>query len=815
MRNALCSFKVEDGVTVRDFITFVTHMLRKEKESNERPCTLSAFYVHAPLNSATYLFADEEKEKSILRLLLVHVDSENHTHNGEKILMINLFNFIEKKTGELFLCYPDIWKGYNSFFFFYILPTLYEDKNLRDNFFSILKNSENAHKNIYISLLLLNSNNFPTKIKTLKYIFHAYVLKDKSKNGWTGERKKELINRRETTEKVPFEKATFTNFLVENGNSSNEAKRMSCFFFSVVGDLIRRDYISVLKERKKENNKMILTLVNKKMDKKKVKTTDDYINSLICYSVSKSIFSSHFHQLENNIFSENIIVDGKCGSRYHLSDNEMEENIDACVYINSSGGNKQSILFKRGNVYSDLKHGAVISCQVEKQYDENFLRGVFFYIKNLVEYYEELVASKKNSQNEMNKNYISCFVINCVYILFNICCLNNIFINSSYDLIKNIKKRLTCYMNTVIVIAMAEFVLFFSTDEEFVNVSNYLFIHFSKEYKNYLSAITFFDFVMKNVNILNERKFFFKKYCSIILKTYFYHYRIFKNDLIYILPHLIYENNYKDVFCFLLYAPLLISIENMVTKRRDIDMCSVLSKRTNKKFNFLKNFQGSQGEGRAKVLVQELDNIQVRREAKNERRVKEIVKNMHKYFKIYFDIILYSNNERWVCDITKVILYKLSCADILEMLNKESVKEILKSLNDIININSKILLLFKSEFINLLKNESNYSFLINRKVLEIMAQNIKHMKITYNKIVDYYITLNSFFSSENFKEVKFWISLIHAFTNIAIYCHDLSGNILETYQNFISQKNATLLLKHIVLENINIIKNISYFKNVK
>lgn len=66
----------------------------------------------------------KREQQSLLRLLLVHVDSENHRNNGEKILMINLIKIIEKKIDRLLSYYPNIWKGNNAFFFFVLMYSM-------------------------------------------------------------------------------------------------------------------------------------------------------------------------------------------------------------------------------------------------------------------------------------------------------------------------------------------------------------------------------------------------------------------------------------------------------------------------------------------------------------------------------------------------------------------------------------------------------------------------------------------------------------------------------------------------------------------
>ncbi|CXI42681.1 conserved Plasmodium protein, unknown function [Plasmodium berghei] len=701
--------------------------------------------------------------------------------------MINLIKLIDNKTNKLFACYPDIWKGYNSFMFFYILPLHYEEKNLTNTFLSILKNSENPHKNIYISLLLLNSNNFTTKIQTLKYIFYHYI----------------LINKNGAKNKIPDHvKDNFTIFLVEN-NSINVEKHMSIFFFSMVSDLIKQDYITLIKERNKKNNEITLMHVKNKMDTEQ----NDYISTLIHYSLCKNIFHTYFNDLENNIINEDIKLNEKNINKNNILDIGKSEDDDGHK-------NKQIDILKNENIYYGMEKGKILIYEIKDHYNENFLKGIFFYIKYMVEHFEDDILApsptkkKKNIPNSINKSYISCFLINCISILINICCFNKIFINDSYNLIINIKKKLLKYMNTSIVISMLQFVLLFSTEDQFFKASNYLYILLSKEYKNYLIAIAFFDFIMKNINILKSKTFFFDKYAFIILRTYFHHYRIFKNDLIYILPHLIHDNNYKDVFFFLLYTPLLINTKNMENASNVMSI-----KHENKKDTLYNHFKRKE-EGFEKTAIQELDHINIYKGIKNKIKVKEIVKNMNKYFRVYFETILWSKKNEWIYQITKLVLYKLGCSKVLEILNKDCIKELLKGLNHIIKNNYRLLLVLKKEFINLLKTKSDYYYLISRYILDIIAHNLERMKITYDKIEDYYITLNSFFSKNNFNELKFWMSLIHAFTSIALYCHDLSNRILTTYENLIIQNRYPLILKSIIIENINLIKNISYTKNM-
>ncbi|SCN60491.1 conserved Plasmodium protein, unknown function [Plasmodium chabaudi chabaudi] len=703
--------------------------------------------------------------------------------------MINLIKLIDSKTNKLFSCYPDIWKGYNSSMFFYILPLHYEEKSLTNTFLSILKNSKNPHKNVYISLLLLNSNNFTTKIETLKHIFYHYI----------------LINRNGAKNNiVALVKDNFTIFLANENNSINVEKHMSALFFSIISDLIKQDYITLIKERNTKNNEITLIRVKNKMDTEK----NDCISTLIHYSLCKNIFHTYFNDLENNIINEDIKLNEKNINKNNILDiAKSEEDED-------EQKNNQMDILKNENIYYDMEKGKIVIYEIKDHYNENFLKGIFFYIKYMVEYFEEdiLVTSpqkkKKIIPNSINKSYISCFLINCISILINICCFNKIFINDSFNLIINIKKKLLKHMNTSIVIPMVEFVLLFSTEDQFFKASNYLYILLSKEYKNYLIAISFFDFIMKNINILKSKTFFFDKYCSIILKIYFYHYRIFKNDLVHILPHLIYDNNYKDVFSFLLYIPLLINTENMENAYNIISL-----KHGHKKDTIYNHLKGKE-EGGEKAAIQELDHTNISKDVKNKIKVKEIVKNMNIYFRVYFETILWSKKNEWIYQIAKLVLYKLSCSEVLDMLSKDCIKELLKGLNNIIQNNYRLLLILKNEFINLLKSKSNYYYLISRYILDIIAHNLERMKITYDKIEDYYITLNSFFSKNNFTELKFWMSLIHAFTSIALYCHDLSNRILATYENLIIQNKYPLILKSIIIENINLIKNISYTKNM-
>ncbi|ETB57681.1 hypothetical protein, variant 1 [Plasmodium yoelii 17X] len=701
--------------------------------------------------------------------------------------MINLIKLIDNKTNKLFACYPDIWKGYNSFMFFYILPLHYEEKNLTNTFLSILKNSENPDKNIYISLLLLNSNNFTTKIQTLKYIFYHYI----------------LINKNGAKNKIDDHvKDNFTIFLVEN-NSINVEKHMSVLFFSIISDLIKQDYITLIKERNKKKNETTLIHVKNKMETEQ----NDYISTLINYSLCKNIFHRYFNDLENNIINEDIKLNEKNINKNNILDiGKSEEN---------GHKNNQIDILKNENIYYDMEKGKILIYEIKDHYNEDFLKGIFYYIKYMVEHFEEyiLVSSptkkKKIIPNSINKSYISCFLINCISILINICCFNKIFINDSYNLIINIKKKLLKHMNTSIVVSMVQFVLLFSTEDQFFKASNYLYILLSKEYKNYLIAITFFDFIIKNMNILKPKTFFFDKYASIILRIYFHHYRIFKNDLIYILPHLIYDNNYKDVFCYLLYIPLLITTENMESVSNIMYV-----NHENKKDTIYNHFKGEE-EGFEKTSIQELDHINMYREIKNKIKIKEIVKNMNKYFRVYFKTILWSKKNEWLYQITKLVLYKLRCSEILEILNKDCIKELLKGLYNIIKNNYRLLLVLKNEFIILLKTKSNYYYLISRYILDIIAHNLESMKVTHDQIEDYYITLDSFFLKNDFSELKFWMSLIHAFTSIALYCHALSNHILITYENLIIQNKYPLILKYIIIENINLIKNISYTKSMR
>ncbi|VWU50973.1 AP-5 complex subunit, vesicle trafficking, putative [Hepatocystis sp. ex Piliocolobus tephrosceles] len=799
----------------------------------------------------------KEQKKIILRLLLVHVDSENHTHNGEKILMINLINLIEKNISQLFSYYPNIWKGYNSFFFFYILPLQYEYGNLNNIFFTNLQNSNNAYKNMHISLLLLNSNDFSIKIKTLKYIFYKYVMRDANveqtendkKNDITNDKKNDIkndtkndikndkkndikndkkndikndkkndikndikndkkndINNVHTSDSdnvLNFgtcEKTEFVSFLVGQVDSLNVEEQMSCFCFSLIPHLIRRDYVMMLKERQKKSNENDLVFIKKQLDKQKLNPTKNkYMNNLIYYSLSKNIFYYHFKQLENNYITyDNLKNDKKKNitKNNFVTDKILEKEKKNCNQIT------------KNNNYYQIKNCLTNNYDIINHYNEDFLKNIFLYVKTLIENYEKKKNILNDNINEVDKGYICCFIINCISILINICHFNKKFINHSYQLIKRIKNTFFKYINASIIVSITEFVLFFSNIKDFVQVSNYLFIHFMKEYKNYLTAITFFNFIMKNINILKQSKFFFKKYFSLILKTYFYHYRIFKNNLTHILPYLIYENNYKDLLYFLLYAPLLTNEQN-VAKIRNI----ILSKKAKQKIKSHNNLKETSQQANTVVLVQDLDNLHITKEDKNKKKIQDLIKHMHKYLRIYFQIILSSNNEMWIKDITKIVLYKLSCNDILEMLSKKSIKEILKSLNNIINNNSKILLFYKKEFMHLLQNKSDYYFLINRKILEMMANNFKYINMTYDNIKDYYLLLNSFFSNEKLYELKLWLSLIHAFTNIALYCHDLSNHVLNTYQHFLQKKNIITTVKCLIIENISIIKNVTDAKN--
>ncbi|GAW81050.1 conserved Plasmodium protein, unknown function [Plasmodium gonderi] len=753
--------------------------------------------------------------------------------------MINLIKLIEKKTCELFSSYPNIWKGNNSAFFFYILNAQHEDKNLIRNIFPILKNSENAYKNIYISLLQFRSNDFSAKMKTLKYIFYEYVLcNDTCKKEIQRDEIQELDVTRVENKTIFNDATKFSTFLVEENESINVDQEMSCFFFSVIPHLIMNDYLAFLKERKKEKNETRLRFLVKGGGKKKSKTKKGYIKDLIRYTASKNILHECFQNIEDNTHNENVKgnneqnmtrmnnileerkrVLGNGG--YKISDINNFTNGRTNSYAIHSENNKEfTATLKKGELDQDIERNEHVCCIIEKHYSENFLMGIFFYIKNMIGYYEKLVNEKKKKKKnsfKTGKDYISCFIMHSICILFYICCMNQNFISICYDLIKNIKNKLTIYMNTSIIISMSEFILFFSSHEKFVNVSNYLFMNFIREYKDCLTAVSFFDFIMKNLYILEDRNFFFKKYCSIILKAYFYHYRIFKNDLIYLLPSLIYEKNYKDVFCFLLYVPLLVDMEN-VESIRDFNSRKGQNPSPQADMDFKRTKEYVE-KGKTTLLVQELEGIKTRVEEKNKRKVMDIRDNIPVYLKAYFESIIRLEDKKkvrrsWVEEITKIILHKLTCSDILEILNKESIKEILKNVNYIVRNNSKILLHFKGEFINLLKNESRYYYFINRKLLQILAENIKHMKITYDDIEDYYITLYSFFSNENYIELKFWISLIHAFTNIAIYCHDLSTNVLTAYTKFISQSQVTLTLKQIVIQHISLIKNVSYVKTI-
>ncbi|GAB66558.1 hypothetical protein PCYB_093430, partial [Plasmodium cynomolgi strain B] len=223
------------------------------------------------------------------------------------------------------------------------------------------------------------------------------------------------------------------------------------------------------------------------------------------------------------------------------------------------------------------------------------------------------------------------------------------------------------------------------------------------------------------------------------------------------------------------------------------------------------------------------------RDAKNKRHMQDIRENMHKYFRAYFETVLSSgesgrrsggergsgsSGERgsgsspcWRHELTKIILLKLACPEILDILNKESIKEMLKNVNKSVRYNPSLLILLKDEFLQLLKNESSmYYHLVSEKVLQIVAENTKRMDVTYDDIEKYYVTLHSFFCGGDYTEVKFWVSLIHAFTNIAICCHDFSESVLRVYSAFLSRSDVTLMLKHIVTEHVGMIKNVFYAK---
>ncbi|GAB66557.1 hypothetical protein PCYB_093420 [Plasmodium cynomolgi strain B] len=574
-----------------------------------------------------------KKQKAILRLLLVHVDSESHTNNGEKILMVNLIRLIEKDTMELFSCYPNIWKGNNSAFFFYILAAQHVEKNLSSSFFSLLKISQSAYKNVYIALLLFSSNDFETKMRCLKYIFNQCVLSD----GSAHEGKKEVGQVERT---ISFTEATkYFHFLVEENESINVERQMSCFFFSVIADLIRQDYVSLLRERyckegrvltlrvplggdgdgckswggqhkyeqfgayrqmKKEKDQLRLKLLVKRMSRKKSKTKKEYVNDLILYTASRNILSAYFGKNEDAIISEHLR-----GGEQNVGNKQFAEESRKGDYFKGDyfkgdyfkgdcfkgdyfkgdcfkgdcfkgdcfkgEGIKKLTTPKRGSTHYNVatEEEATLCCTIEKHYDVDFLKGIFLYVKYMINtYYEIFEREKKSSSVEMRRNYFTCFITHSITILKHICLLNGNFINSCYELIKDVKKKFAAHMNTSIIIPMAEFILFFSFPEKFFQVSNYLFTHFVTEFKSYLPAVTFFDFIMRNVNILDQKKFFFKKFCSIILKTYFFHHQIFKHDLIALLPCLLYESNYKDVFCFLLYAPVLVDLDKVVSQRK-------------------------------------------------------------------------------------------------------------------------------------------------------------------------------------------------------------------------------------------------------
>lgn len=98
---------------------------------------------------------------------------------------------------------------------------------------------------------------------------------------------------------------------------------------------------------------------------------------------------------------------------------------------------------------------------------------------------------------------------------------------------------------------------------------------------------------------------------------------------------------------------------------------------------------------------------------------------MNKYFRVYFETILWSKKNEWIYQITKLVLYKLGCSKVLEILNKDCIKELLKGLNHIIKNNYRLLLVLKKEFINLLKTKSDYYYLISRYILDIIAHVIR------------------------------------------------------------------------------------------
>ncbi|KJP90176.1 hypothetical protein AK88_00024 [Plasmodium fragile] len=758
------------------------------------------------------------KEKAILRLLLVHVDSENHTSNREKILMVNLIRLIEKDAMELFSCYPNIWKGNNSPFFFYILAAQHVEKNLSTSFFSLLKISNCAYKNMYIALLLFSSKDFETKMRCLKYVFNQCVLMS---DGNAHEGKKEVGQVART---ISFTEAThYFHFLVEENEPIYVERQMSCFFFSVINDLIRQDYVALLRERKRENDELRLKLLVKGMSKEKSKTKNKYVHDLILYTSSRNILSAYFNNNEDAIMSEHLRGgEQNLGKKQHAEESRKGDCSNG--YCLNGEGSKKLSTPKRGSTHCNgaAEEEATLCSTIEKHYDVDFLRGIFLYVKSMINcYYDIFVKEKKGSSVEMRRNYFTCFMNHSITILIHICLLDNNFISSCYELIKDVKKKFEVHMNTSIIVPMAKFILFFSSPEKFFQVSNYLLTHFVMEFKSYLAAVTLFDFIMSNINILHQRKFFFKKFCSILLKTYFFHHHIFKHDLIALLPCLIDENNYKDVFYFLLYAPVLV----------DLDEVESTGELNSPKGGSRLSPTGSDLRGTHKkaVLIQDLSGLTLHGDTKNKRRMEDIRENMHKYFRAYFETVLMigAGGDRrgsacgdgtgscppWRHELTKIILLRLACPDILIILNKESIKEMLKHISHSVRCNPNLLILLKDEFVQLLQNESSmYYHLVSEKVLQIVAENTKRMNITYGDIEKYYVTLHSFFSGGNYKEVKFWVSLIHAFTNIAVYCHDFAESVLRVYAAFLSRSDVTLMLKHIVTEHVGMIKNVSYAK---
>ncbi|SCO67381.1 conserved Plasmodium protein, unknown function [Plasmodium vivax] len=779
--------------------------------------TLSPSNSHPPLCfSPPILQQRSEKQKAILRLLLVHVDSESHTNNGEKILMVNLIRLIERDAMELFSFYPNIWKGNNSTFFFYILSAQHVEKNLSISFFSLLKVSQSAYKNVYIALLLFSSNDFETKMRCLKYVFGQCVLSD----GSTHEGKKEGGQEKRTTS---FTEATkYFHFLVEENEPINVERQMSCFFFSVIADLIRQDYLSLLRERKREKDELGLKLLVKRT-RKKSQTKKEYVNDLIVYSASRNILSAYFEDREDAIISEHPRGGEHLrGGEQPVGKKQLAEGGLNGDRLNGEGG-KQLTTPKRGSTLCNVatEEEATLRGTIEKHYDVDFLKGIFLYVKNMINtYYECFEGEKKSSSVEMRRNYLTCFITHSVTILSHLCLLNGSLINSCYELVKNVKKKFAAHMNTSMVIPMANFILFFSSPENFFQVSNYLLTLFAMEFKNYLPAVSFFDFIMRNVHILHQRKFFFKKFCSIILKAYFFHHQIFKNDLIALLPFLIYENNYKDVFCFLLYAPVLVHREGV---ERTAELNS--QKGGSRPPHGGSDLRGAPKKAHAAVLIQDLDGLAVRGDAKNTRRVQDIRKSMHRYFRAYFAAVLSNSGGSdsgggsaagcppWGHELAKIILRKLACPDILGILNKESIKELLKGVSHSVRCNASLLILLREEFLEILKNESSlYYHLVSEKVLQMVAQNMKRMDITCENIESYYVTLHSFFCGGDYTQVKFWVSLIHAFTSIAIYCQDFAESVLRVYAAFLSRSDVTLMLKHIVSEHVGMIKNVSYVK---